>query len=54
MSNILGGHTFLEWKIGGNHKSSDDQNVGSYKMTTDSVYFVQKDRFQYNFSLFRG
>ena len=37
-----GGHKFLERKIGG-HKVFDDQNVGSHKMTTDSVYFVQKD-----------
>ena len=37
-----GGHKFLERKIGC-HKIYDDQTEGSYKMTTDSIYFVQKD-----------
>ena len=44
--NYTGGgvHKFFERKIGG-HKIFDDQNVlvGRHKMTTDSVYFVQKD-----------
>ena len=34
-------HKFLERKIGG-HKSFDDQNVGSHKMTTDSVFILFK------------
>ena len=33
-----GGLKFLERKIGGPHKIFDDQNVGSHKMTTDSVW----------------
>ena len=36
-----GGHKFLERKIGG-HKIFDDQNVGSHKMTTDSVFILFK------------
>ena len=44
-----GGHNILERKIGG-HKIFDDQNVGSHKMTTDSVFILFKN----NFSLFRG
>ena len=36
-----GGHKFLERKIGG-HKVFDDQNVGSHKMTTDSVFILFK------------
>ena len=40
---ILGGHKFLERKIGGWHnKIFDDQNIGSHKMTTDSVYILFK------------
>ena len=39
--NILGGHKFLERNIGG-HKIVDDQNVGSHKMTTDSVFILFK------------
>ena len=35
------GHKFLERKIGG-HKIVDDQNVGSHKMTTDSVFILFK------------
>ena len=35
------GHKFLKRKIGG-HKISDDQNVGSYKMTTDSMFILFK------------
>ena len=37
-----GGHKFLERMIGG-HKIFDDQNVGSHKMTTDSVFILFKD-----------
>ena len=36
-----GGHKILERKIGG-HKIFDDQNVGSHKMTTDSVFILFK------------
>ena len=45
-----GAHKFLERKIGG-HTISDDQNVGSHKMTTDRLVFIlfKKKRFQYNF-----
>ena len=39
--NILGCHKFLERKIGGG-KIFDDQNVGSHKMTTDSVFILFK------------
>ena len=36
------------------HKIFDDQNVGSHKLTTDSVFiFFKKTDFQYNFSLCR-
>ena len=35
------GHKFLERKIGG-HKIFDDQNLGSHKMTTDSVFILFK------------
>ena len=44
VQNILGGHKFLERKIGG-HKIFDDQNVVSHKMTTDSVFtlFIKTD-----------
>ena len=38
---ILGGHKFLERKIGG-HEIVDDPNVGSYKMTTGSVFILFK------------
>ena len=38
--NILGVHKFLE-KLGG-HKIVNDQNVGSHKMTTDSVFILFK------------
>ena len=34
-----GGHKFFERKIGG-HKIFDNQNVGSHKMTTDSVFIL--------------
>ena len=44
----------MERKKGGGHKIFDDQNVGGHKMTIDTVYFVQKEWFQYSFSLFRG
>ena len=40
-SQIYWGHKFLERKIGG-HKIFDDQNVGSHKMTTDSVFILFK------------
>ena len=36
-----GGHKFLERKKGG-HQIFDDQNVGSHKMTTDSVFILLK------------
>ena len=36
-----GGNNFLERKIGG-HKMFDDQNVGSHKITTDSVFILFK------------
>ena len=36
-----GGDKFSERKIGG-HKLLDDQNVRSYKMTTDSVFILLK------------
>ena len=36
-----GGHNFLERKIGG-HEIFDDQNVGSHKMTTNSVFVLFK------------
>ena len=36
-----GGHKFLEREIGG-HITCDDQTVGSYKMTTDSVFILFK------------
>ena len=36
-----GVHTFLERKIGG-HIIFDDQNIGSHKMTTDSVFILFK------------
>ena len=32
----------MERKIGGGHKIFDDQNVGSHKMTTDSVFILFK------------
>ena len=39
-----GGHKYLERKIGG-HKIFDDQNVGSHKMTTDSVFTLFKQTY---------
>ena len=36
-----GSHKFLERKIGG-HKIVDNQNVGSHKMTTYSVFILFK------------
>ena len=39
--NILEGHKFFERKIGG-HEIFDDPNVGSHKMTTDSVSILFK------------
>ena len=36
-----GGHKLLRRKIGG-HNISDDQNVGSHKMTTNSVFNLFK------------
>ena len=57
-SQIYWGHKFFGKKNRGVIKflmtKYDDQNLGSQKMTTDSVYFVQKDWLQYNHSLFRG
>ena len=41
VQNILGGHKCLERKIGG-HKIFEDQNIGSHKMTTDSVFILFK------------
>ena len=38
---IQGVHEFLERKIEG-HKIFDDKNVGSHKMTTDSVFILFK------------
>ena len=35
----MGGHKFLERKVG---VIFDDQNVGSHKMTTDSVFILFK------------
>ena len=35
------GHKFLERKIGG-HKIFDDQNVGSHKMTTETLFCSKK------------
>ena len=45
-----GGHKYFERKIGG-HKIFDDQNVGSHKMTTDSVFILFK-KTDFNTSLF--
>ena len=51
---MLGGHEFLERKIGG-YKIFDDQHVGSHKMTTDSVFILfKKTVISIHFSLFRG
>ena len=47
-----GCHKFLERKIGG-HTIFDDQNVGSHKMTTDSMFilFNFKKRTDFNTNL---
>ena len=43
-SQIYGGggecHKFLEKIRGGGHKNFDDQNIGSHKMTIDSVFVL--------------